>query len=182
MDFKRIYAEMLTHIAVNSHKKPKEILLISDDSLNIEDEVERYIGINLTVTNKIELKDDFYDVVLLNSSNFTKEDIENIDKSLKADGLLNVAKFDYLSDLKNFKSKLELLSNTFKIVMPYRVDSSVPMCYFVVASKLYHPSADIILQRAELIENQTYYNYNLHLAVFDLPKCVYEELKDITKR
>lgn len=172
--------EMLTHIPICSHKKPKDILLISDNALSIADEIQKYIGLNFSITNSFELVPNSYDVILIYQKELNEENLEIIHQALREDGILSVANFSYLTN--DFKKNLSLINSKFKIVMPYRVESETPMNYFIFASKLYHPSADMIMQRAELLEDVKYYNYNLHLACFDLPKLVFDDIKNISKR
>ena len=53
-------------------------------------------------------------------------------------------------------------------------------CY-VFASKLYHPTADIQLQKADMLEDLLYYHANLHLSAFVLPKVVKSALLGVAK-
>jgi spermidine synthase len=172
--------EMLTHIPICSHKKPKDILLISDDSLLVSDELEKHLGLNLTISNSFEIAENSFDIILIYKKELSQDSLEKVHSSLRDNGLISIAEFGYFEPA--FKETLTALSSKFKIVMPYRVESEKPMNYFILASKLYHPTADIILQRAELIEDLNFYTSNLHMGVFELPKMVFDDIKDITKR
>jgi spermidine synthase len=51
----------------------------------------------------------------------------------------------------------------------------------VIASKKYHPQADIILDRSDFIE-ASYYNTELHNASFVFPNYIQKPLTGIAKR
>ncbi len=40
-----IYPEMMVHIPLCSHKKPETILVVSDDSNTLQEEIARYSGV-----------------------------------------------------------------------------------------------------------------------------------------
>ncbi len=82
------------------------------------------------------------------------------------------------------KEIMQVMGEFFKIVMPYRFEMYMyPGCNwnFILASKLYHPTADIILHRADLLDGLRYYNSDLHKASFVLPNYVKQELGDLYK-
>ena len=169
--------EMFTHIPICSHPNPKDILILGKHS-DLIDEINRHIDINIETT-KGEKK---YDIILCNSKIEVSE-IESIYENLQDDGVLILAPKSFIDEKDILKEELSELSKVFKIVMPYRVENSIiRQAYFTFASKKYHPTADIILQRAELIDDLHYYTSNIHLSSFEIPKYVYEEIKDITKR
>jgi len=69
-------------------------------------------------------------------------------------------------------------------VMPYRFEMYMyPGCNwnFIMGSKLYHPTADMILQRADLIDGLKYYNSDIHKASFILPNYIKQELGELYK-
>jgi len=52
----------------------------------------------------------------------------------------------------------------------------------MLASRFYHPTADINLQRADLTEGFAYYNSDIAIAAFSVPTFVYKEYLGIIKR
>lgn len=178
------FIEMFTHTPICSHPNPKDILIVGKNN-GLSDEIEKHIGINSTLKDESSLKDideSSFDIVLVN----TKVDrvaIGHINRVLRSDGVVILSPKSFIDEKEVFIEELKDLSEIFKIVMPYRVDNSIiRQAYFAFASKKYHPTADIILQRAELIDGLNYYNSNIHLSSFELPNYVYQEVKDITKR
>lgn len=79
---------------------------------------------------------------------------------------------------------MKALGQEFGILMPYRYDT---LCepsgqqMAILASKFWHPAADINLQRADLTENLTWYNGDLHLAAFALATADKKELLSLLK-
>ena len=171
------FNEMFTHIPICSHPKPKDILILKKSS-DLMEEINRHIDINVETKES----DKKFDIILCHSK-VDSNLIENIYENLKDDGILVLSPKSFIDEKDVILEELEELSKAFKIVMPYRVENSIiRQAYFIFASKKYHPTADIILQKSELIDDLHYYTSNIHLSCFELPKYVYEEIKDITKR
>lgn len=51
----------------------------------------------------------------------------------------------------------------------------------ILASKEYHPTADVILQRSDLIDGLEYYNCDIHIATFVMPNYIRSTYKGIIK-
>lgn len=171
------FNEMFAHIPICSHPKPKDVLIIGKHS-DLTGEINRHIDINIETLKS----DKSFDIILYNSK-LDIDEVQNIYANLKDDGILILSPKSFIDENDLLKNELKALSETFKIVMPYRVENSIlRQAYFIFASKKYHPTADIILQKSELIDNLQYYTSNIHLSCFELPKYIYEEIKDITKR
>ncbi len=62
--------------------------------------------------------------------------------------------------------------------MPYHLGECN---YAVLASKYYHPTADINLQRADLTDGFEVYNSDLHVASFALPTYIKKRYLGIIK-
>lgn len=179
-------SEMGIHIPICSHKNPKNILILTEDRGGFEDEVNRYFDIESKFIQNLDelksLEDKSFDTILLNKR-VDKVSIAHSFRLLRDDGILVTELKSFVEDRDDMLSELKVLSEFFKIVMPFRVENlKKPLTYMNLASKLYHPTADIILQRAELIENLSYYSANLHMASFEIPKFIYSEIQDISKR
>ncbi|KPH50374.1 spermidine synthase [Helicobacter pullorum] len=101
-------------------------------------------------------------------------------KLLSEDGILVLKIPHLLLDISKTKEILESLGEEFRIKMPFYIPMSLDMQdFYIFASKKYHPTADIILQRADMLEDLEYYNANLHLSAFVLPQKVKKALVGI---
>ncbi|MBX7490720.1 spermidine synthase [Helicobacter turcicus] len=109
-----------------------------------------------------------YDIILLLESNVNANSYA---KLLNDDGILIVRTPQILLDVQKVRMQLESLED-FAIKMPFFAPLSVLQDCYIFASKLYHPTADIQLQRADMLEGLEYYHANLHLSAFVLPKAV----------
>jgi len=85
-------------------------------------------------------------------------------------------------------SQLQLLGSIYRIVMPYRYEKSgnegenIFCSYMVLASRFYHPTADLNLQRAELTDGFRYYSSDIAVAAFQMPAFIVREYRGIIKR
>jgi spermidine synthase len=170
-----INAEMLTHVALCTHKEPKDVLVLGIHDY-INNEIARYEGLHVELCDKVSCiestKDASMDVIIINSDRFYDDTfIAQINRVLKKDGLVVMKSNEKLQEnMKKFDS-------LFGIVMTYAYEDKRA----ILASKKYHPTADIILQRADLIDDLTYYNAEMHLASFALPTYMRKELLGIQK-
>jgi len=162
---KFIYNEMIVHVPLCTHKDPKNILIISDEAQSLEKEVEKHSGISsqsikcsLDEISKIQ---NSYDVVI-SDTELDELFLSQVNRILKEDGLL-VTKHPELDKVDENKSVISSLSNYFKIIMPYNVGDGSTL---LLSSKSYHPTADLILQRADMLDNLDHYNCDIHPAAF----------------
>ena len=166
---KNIYKELMVHVSVCTHKEPKSVLIVSDNADGFIDEVAKYKHIEVkaltTDVDKLrEIEQNGFDVVVSEALVDTVA-AAHISRVLKEDGLAVFARFD-LENKEKTTQKLKEIGKYFKIVMPY---SLLDGTYAVLASKEYHPTADINLQRADLTDGFTVYNSDLHIGIFALP-------------
>ncbi len=170
-----INAEMLTHVALCTHKEPKDVFILgSHDYINSE--IDRYEGLHVDLGNNVSsiesAKDSSLDVVIVNSDRFYEPTfVAQINRVLRKNGLVVLKATDDL------KTPLANFGSLFGIVMTYKIEDKKA----IIATKKYHPTADIILQRADLIEDLSYYNAEIHLASFALPTSLRKELLGIQK-
>lgn len=169
-----INAEMLTHIALCTHKEPKDVLILGrHDYINLQ--IAKHESLHVELCEKVSCiesaKDNSMDIVMINSDRFYDATfIAQINRVLKKDGLLVIKTNDKL------KENMESLSS-FDIVMTYAYEDTRA----ILASKKYHPTADLVLQRADLLDDLTYYNAEMHLAAFTLPTYMRKELLGVQK-
>lgn len=170
-----IYPEMLVHIPMCTHKNPQSILVLSDTPDGIVSELGRYRGVETQIkggANLLEtlrnVADKSIDVVLLDVLNDDAAAMAHINRILKDDALL-VLRHPNLDDEAANKQLMQILGNYFKIIMPYSVGDGSTL---LLCSKEYHPTADVILQRTDLLEGNQYYNCDIHIAAFAMPQFI----------
>ncbi|DAB33309.1 MAG TPA: spermidine synthase [Sulfurospirillum sp. UBA12182] len=181
VDNKIITAQMLLHVPLCSHKEPKNVLVLTDNRA-FQAEFDRYEEIEFFVVEKdyqkiIEgIREKEYDVVILDAKEkFNPLLVAQINRVLKEDGLA-------VALVKDVKSATADFGALFDIVMPYRFITLDGFGEAVFASKKFHPTADLILQRSDLLEGVEYYNTEIHLASFALPNFMRKELQGIYKQ
>jgi len=163
------YNELMVHIPLCTHKEPQKVLIISDKALGLVDEVAKYktIESNVISTNVDDLRDveeNSFDVVI-SEADIDAVTVAHINRVLKEDGLATLVGLD-LGMVEDTTTKLNEIGKYFKIAMPYKMLSHKVA---VLASKEYHPTADINLQRADLTDGFEVYNSDLHVALFAMP-------------
>ncbi|TLD81424.1 spermidine synthase [Helicobacter sp. MIT 11-5569] len=118
-----------------------------------------------------------YDIIVLCNSN---SNANSYAKLLNDDGILVLKSPHILLETNEVKALLESLED-FSVKMPFFAPLSVLQDCYIFASKLYHPMADIQLQRADMLDDLRYYHANLHLSAFVLPKAVKSALFGVAK-
>ncbi|MDD5373023.1 MAG: spermidine synthase [Sulfurimonas sp.] len=176
-----IYAEMMVHVPICTSKEAKNILIISDNADKLSAEAARHNESNFKVIscnlNEVSsLADGSYDVVI---SEMPSEGalFSQINRVLKVDGQF-VTTHPSLDDVDRNKSIMVALANYFKIIMPYNIGDGTTALF---CSKEYHPTADINLQRADMIDGLSYYNCDIHPAAFAMGNYIRKEYLGIIK-
>jgi len=180
MSKKFIYNEMMAHIPVCSHKTPKTLLLVSDKPEGIAEELKRHSGLEVTTGGLDTIgngTDNSFDIVLIDSkAELSTATYAHLNRIVKEDGLVSALN-DSLAKEDTTKAQMSALGQYFKIVMPYRAGHST----MILASKEYHPTADVILHRTDLIDGLKYYNCDIHIATFAMPNYIRSTYKGIIK-
>lgn len=161
-----IYNEMMVHVPVCTSKDPKNVLIISDNSSSLEKEMKKHVEIpSKSIGSGIEAireeTDNNYDVVILESGSDAAI-LAHISRVLKDDGLVSMIHPSLDNEQEN-KSIMQILANYFKIIMPYNLGNGETA---LLASKEYHPTADINLHRVDMLDGLEYYNCDVHPAAF----------------
>ncbi len=170
-----INAEMLTHVALCTHKEPKDVFILgSHDYINSE--IARHNGLHVDLCDNVgcieSAKDNSFDVIIVNSDRYYEPTFAaQINRVLRNDGLV------VLKTNEKLEENIGVFGNLFGIVMTYKVEDRRA----IIATKKYHPTADIILQRSDLLEDLSYYNAEMHLASFALPTYLRKKLLGIQK-
>ena len=120
--------------------------------------------------------ENFYDLIYV-----LKGDEKAFCALLNESGILITKLPNLLLDTQSAKDKIQSFES-FLIKMPFFAPLSVDLedCY-LFASKKYHPTADIMLQRADMLNDLEYYHANLHLSAFVLPKNIKTALLKASK-
>ncbi|PAF41882.1 spermidine synthase [Helicobacter sp. 11S03491-1] len=129
----------------------------------------------------IDLEIKKYDLVIcLNQPN--KHEIDGISRLLSKEGILIFATKHPLLEFDSFKMSLLNAGEFFEIVMPFFAPLSILADKgFVFASKRYHPLADMLLQKIDMLEGLKYYNADIHQGAFGLPHILLNQLKGVLK-
>lgn len=173
--------EMMVHIPLCSHKDPKNVLIISDNIEKLEHEIQKhdkidFDGVSCTLESISKLDTQKYDVVI---SELNVEELiaSQINRVLKDDGIV-VNIIDSLDNIEESKKAINTLGKYAKIVMPFHVGKEK---LALLASKEYHPTADLILQRSDMLDNLDYYNCDVHLASFAMGNYIRKEYLGVIK-
>lgn len=175
-----IYNEMMIHIPICTSKEPKNILIISDNAELLKKEVLKH---NLNVdTAKCNidvlssLNDDMYDVIVSQMS-IDATFLAQLNRIIKKDAQF-VTTHPSLDNIEENKKLMLSLSKYFKIIMPYNIGDGTTALF---CSKEYHPTADVNLQRADMLDNVEYYNSDIHRASFAMGNYIRKEYLGIIK-
>ncbi|MEA1982134.1 MAG: spermidine synthase, partial [Campylobacterota bacterium] len=173
--------EMMVHVALCTNKNPQNVLIISNDGSAMTKEVQKHIDINSDVIAAEmsllrEVKDDSYDVVISELGTDAAY-IAHINRVLKEDGLV-VTTHPSLDDVEENKQLIGILGKYAKVVMPFNIGNGDTA---LLATKEYHPTADVILQRSDMLDNLDYYNCDVHVGAFAMGNNVRREYLGIIK-
>ncbi|NCO01604.1 MAG: spermidine synthase [Epsilonproteobacteria bacterium] len=176
-----IYPEMMVHVPLCTSKTPKNILIISNDANQLSNEIKKHDEMSSNIVPCSldalrDLSDSSYDVVICEMSGDAAV-IAHINRVLKEDGQLSIT-HDSLDEIQNNRILMQVLANYFKVIMPYNLGTGATA---ILASKEYHPTADIILQRSDMLDDLHYYNCDIHIASFAMPNYIRKEYLGIIK-
>jgi spermidine synthase len=170
-----VYPEMMVHVGLCTHKLPTQVLLASDNTQLLMGELSRYRESTVASVGSANLLESFRnaddksaDVLLLDTATDDSAVIAHINRVLKEDGLV-VMQHPSLDEVEANTSLMQILGNYFKIIMPYYAGDGSTL---LICSKEYHPTADIILQRSDLLEGHQFYNCDVHVGVFAMPQYI----------
>ncbi len=176
-----IYPEMMVHVPVCTNKVPESVLIISDNAELLSQEMKKHsdVGSNVIGANLDAIRDEednSADVVICEMS-ADGATIAHINRVLKDDGQLCIT-HDPLDNTESNKTLMQALGRYFKIIMPFNLGNGSTA---LLASKEYHPTADIILQRSDMIDGLEFYNCDVHIAAFAMPNYIRKEYLGIIR-
>ena len=177
-EFKQNFYETLTNIALCSHSDIKSVLIISDNIDSIEIEVKKHTDIK--IIDKTDPKDalsfiqnadqNSYDIVICNTleiGDYTLY-IAHLNRILKDRGTLLLEAMDIDFNFNEYEKVLKEC-NIFRFALPFNVKNlNEKECKnsYVFASKQFHPTADLIVQKIDMLIDLKEYNDDLHRACF----------------
>ena len=177
------YAELMVHVPVCTHKEPHNLLIVSDEASAMMDEVAKHENIDAKaiqadVDALRDIEEKSFDVVVSEAA-VDAVTTAHINRVLKEDGVAVFAPFD-LENTQESTAKFKEIGKYFKIAMPYSLLATT-INTAVLASKEYHPTADINLQRADLTDGFRVYNSDLHVGIFAMPTYIKKAYLGIIK-
>lgn len=178
-----ILPEMMIHVPMCTHKDPKGVLVVTGESELLKAEMQRYRGISSTVESNADVLetlrsrgDKSVDVLILDTVVSDTAALAHANRILKEDGVM-VLRHPSLDEFEANKSLLEVLGKYYRMVMPYNAGEIT----LLLCSNVYHPTADLILQRSDLMEGQQYYNCDVHIASFAMPQYIRKQYLGLLK-
>ncbi len=181
----KIVDEMLAHTTLCSHPEPKNILLINGGE--IKEELKQYQNLNIIereggveefLSSEI---DNSFDIIIAKEIKDDEVFYAKINSLLNDKGIFTLyLGVNYYQDIEKIKSSLELAGRNFTISMPFTF-GDIKNVVAILSSKKYHPTADIILQKSDLLEGLEYYNSEIHLSSFVLPTAIKKSIIKVLK-
>lgn len=174
------FNEMIVHVPLCTHKEPENILVIGNCDDDLKAEVEKHnLNAEFGDISLLNSKDEKnIDVIILTDVNIDEMILANIQRVLKDDGIISYKTESYSKDKDRLKNDLKITGANFWICMPYSFGHTT--C--ILASKKYHPTADIVLQRSDLLVGLNYYSTEIQHASFVFPAHIQKDLTGIAKR
>ena len=176
-----IYPEMMVHVPLCTHKAPQNILILSDDAMKLQLEITRHDNMKTTtlpasIDALRSVNDSAFDVVLCEIL-CDAAVIAHLGRVLDENALL-MTLHPSLDNIMENKIIMEIMAKYFKIIMPCRLEDGTTL---LLASKNYHPTADLILQRADMLDGLSYYNSDIHPASFAMGNYIRKEYLRVIK-
>jgi spermidine synthase len=176
------FNEMMVHLPLCTHKEASNVLIIGTADEDMKNQAAKHskvsnieFGDTSLLTSKNEKN---IDVIILTDVKIDELLLANIERILKVDGLITFASKAISKDKEELFADLELVGTKFWIAMPFKFGHNTS----ILASKKYHPTADINLQRSDLLDGLDYYSSEIQLASFVFPAAEHRALTGIAKR
>lgn len=174
------FNEMMVHVPMCTHKEPGKVLVIGNADAQLQEEVAKHkaeaIYGDVAVLNAHNEKD--IDVIILTDVAVDDMLLANVERILKDDGLITFASKSFHRNEDVLKADLRKVGEKFWIAMPFSFGHNTS----IIASKKYHPTADLVLQVSDLLDNVNYYSTEIHHASFVFASHIHRKLTGIAKR
>ena len=180
MNDNQAFNEMMVHVPLCTHKEASNVLIIGETCENLKNEAAKHTSnIEYGDVSTLTAKDDKnIDAIILTDVKVDELLLANIDRVLKDDGLITFSSEAFTKNKDQLVKDLELVGSKFWIAMPFRFGHNTS----IIASKKYHPTADIVLQRSDLLDDLEYYSSEIHSASFVFPASQHKALTGIARR
>ena len=160
LDKNIIHNEMMIHIAMNTHKNPQNVLVVGLKDSHFKEEISKYEA-KVTYSDELNI-DEKFDIIIYNNKDLSAMALASIQRSLEQkDGIMVCVSERFKVNSEKLITDLKNIGKDFWICMPFRYGHTMA----ILASKKYHPQADIILDRSDFIDAQ-YYNSEIFSNIF----------------
>lgn len=122
-----------------------------------------------------------YDLIIADSL-LSKHQIDGLSRMLTPQGILIIRNHHPILMGESFVETISDCADFFSIVMPFSPHLSILSDKsYIFASKVFHPLADMLLQKIDLLPQLQYYNAHIHENAFTLPNFLFEKIQHIAK-
>jgi spermidine synthase len=171
------YNEMIVHIPLCSHINPQSVLVVGQVDEDFKNEVAKHEA-TATYADSFNVEGEF-DVILYNGDTLDEQTLAQAQRVLEPKcGIFNCKSSAAVCDIEALCSDVENVAKNFWICQPYKFEDTNA----ILASKKFHPQAEIVLQVSDLLPDCNYYNTELHNAAFVYPQHMHKALTGIAKR
>ena len=202
-------SEILAHIPLCTHAAPKRLLIAGGFDLEVAFEALKYEDLEVDFVQEdskilhsfISFFPHFQEVmkharcrilssippkgqydVIIYLSHLKKELVASFQSILSDDGILITRLENLILNIQTMRGYIAEIACDFSIAMPFIAPFSlITDNHFLFLSRHFHPTADIVLQRADMLQNLLNYDATLHQSAFILPRFLKEALKNIAK-
>jgi spermidine synthase len=134
-------------------------------------------------------KDKIYDIVLIDVPEFKKNKMDkvffgHVSRILKNDGIMVARSFDMDFEFEEYKNKISQARDFFRFILPANSKNLIATykkTSLIFASKKYHPLADLIVQKIDMLDNLNFYDDEIHKASFAIGKDLFKKLLPFIK-
>ncbi|MEF3191427.1 MAG: hypothetical protein K6347_02605 [Campylobacterales bacterium] len=195
-------AELLVHTALCTHPEPKRVLVVGGDGSEVAEVVRHGIQPDWLPFDAIQIIETFFPErsTLIDQARCIDAPAQSYDVIIVAelyghcfDGLANYLSERGLATIKATSSlhepvaareELARTAEPFWIAMPFLPATPWARAmgeFYIFCSRHYHPTADLLLQRADFLEGVQVYTPELHVASFTLPRYLVTHFRGIAK-
>lgn len=170
--------EMMVHVPLCTHAEPSKILIVGQADEDMKNEVAKH-NVEAKFVENLQSEDKkIYDAIIYLEKELDEALMANVERIITKQGIFVAQSAKAGSDIDSLKNDITTIGKNFWITMPYRFGHNT--C--ILASKKYHPQADIVLQRSDLLDDLNYYSSEIQNASFVFPANIHRELTGIAKR
>ncbi|WP_120945918.1 spermine/spermidine synthase domain-containing protein [Helicobacter labacensis] len=194
-----IQSELLAHVGACVHPNPKRALITGGFDTQIAFELLKYEGLHVDFVQedhamlenlhaflpqfaetkahaRFKLYDKILDLdlqpydILISLSTPNAHQVDGLQRMLNPKGLMLLSVPNPLLEQEAFKGALTSLQGCAQILMPFNTPYAPTPQVYLFASKHYHPLADMLLQKIDMLDGLRYYNAEIHHAAFAQPQ------------